>query len=457
MDDSRAEQPARTLRGDLSRVRTSLRSDGVLATLGERTRSFTTGHRLAVVALATFVPLFIVSAVLVDGLRLTAEEAAVASAVGAQVEAVLPATAELAEAEELLGRYLASGSGPDRATFAAQADVVDRAFEDLRAALPDRLGDDIEDARSLWAPIRTEALSEELAGDPVGRMQAAMSFDGTFTSIQNRLIDVAEDASRIGAASAASQAVRASRLRLLLLVGVPLSFLLGLSLVSWLMRDLRHGTARLRDAAARIQQGRTDVRVDVMHGDLAPVAQAFNDMAERIQRQQRELHQAANRDELTGVLNRRGMDDELRTELERTERYGSSLALLLLDIDHFKRVNDTHGHPVGDVVLRAVAQEVVEAVRGVDRVGRWGGEEFAVLLPETELGAARHVARRINQVVRERVVVADGQRLHVTVSIGVTVHDPAAGVIDVETLVDRADRGLYEAKESGRDRVVVAS
>lgn len=459
MRDDHDRRP-RTLRDDLSRARTTFVSQGLVAALAERTRSFTTGHRLAVVAVATFVPLALVAAVLAVGLGdVSTGSATTAEALDRRVVDTTALATELDDAEARLVRYLASGTAVDLAAFRAAAAGVDEALDTLRAEAPDGLGRELDRAAATWGVIRDGVPDAPDAAplDAAARAELGVSVGDAFRSVDARLLAVARDAGVTAAGVTADQAGRARSLRLLVLLGVPLSFLLGLSLVSWLVRDLRRGTDRLRAAAAELEEGRLDVRVDVTHGDLAPVAAAFNEMAERIERQQRELTGAANRDELTGVLNRRGFDDELRTELERAARYGGHTALLLLDLDHFKQVNDTFGHPVGDVVLKAIAKEIGDAVRAVDRVGRWGGEEFAVLLPETETAAARHVARRINQVVGQRVVIAEGHKIRVTTSVGVTVHDPAAGPVSADELVERADRALYEAKEAGRDRVVFAS
>lgn len=160
-------------------------------------------------------------------------------------------------------------------------------------------------------------------------------------------------------------------------------------------------------------------------------------------------------DELTNLSNRRALDEALASEVERAKRHGP-LALVLIDLDNFKRVNDTYGHPQGDIVLREVARVLRESSREIDRPARFGGEEFAVILPETDLEGAYNRAERVRQAVEQLRIprLGGGEALRVTTSIGVAaVQGPAA---DAKTLIDAADRALYEAKHSGKNTSVRA-
>lgn len=165
------------------------------------------------------------------------------------------------------------------------------------------------------------------------------------------------------------------------------------------------------------------------------------------------LRRLATRDQLTGLLNRREFDRILADEEERVRRFGHPLALVMIDVDHFKSVNDLHGHPVGDVVLREVARRVSGVLRVVDRVARFGGEEFGLILMQTDRGAALEVARRVCAMVEGEPVRADDSiTLSITVSAGVAI-SPDDGKSS-EALVAAADRALYAAKARGRNRVV---
>lgn len=170
------------------------------------------------------------------------------------------------------------------------------------------------------------------------------------------------------------------------------------------------------------------------------------------ERLQADLRRAATYDTLTGILNRRAFLDLAEREVARSRRSGAPYALLVMDIDHFKQVNDTYGHQAGDEVLKAVTATVAGSLRQVDLFGRYGGEEFCILLPDTRRDAARAVAERIRAAISEVEVTHDGTAITTTVSIGVVESTKAAGF---DTIVAEADIALYRAKASGRNRVVV--
>lgn len=166
------------------------------------------------------------------------------------------------------------------------------------------------------------------------------------------------------------------------------------------------------------------------------------------------VERQASIDGLTGVSNRRAGEHALRAELSRVERFGGELTLILSDLDDFKRVNDRYGHPTGDAVLREFAAALNETVRDFDIVGRWGGEEFALILPGTDAAGGARVAERARVAFAERLVLAaDGSRIGVTASFGVASFPEHAGE---EELVAAADAALYEAKRAGKNRVVTA-
>jgi diguanylate cyclase (GGDEF)-like protein len=166
-----------------------------------------------------------------------------------------------------------------------------------------------------------------------------------------------------------------------------------------------------------------------------------------------QLTTAARTDAKTGLLNAAAWQREADAEVTRAQRAGSPAALLLVDVDHFKRVNDSHGHLTGDEVLRALAAELRQQVRESDVVGRFGGEEFTVLLPRTDDAGACRIAERLRASAARLSVTAAGARISVTVSIGVAVFGPHGG--DLFELLAAADAALYRAKDSGRDQVRV--
>ena len=170
-----------------------------------------------------------------------------------------------------------------------------------------------------------------------------------------------------------------------------------------------------------------------------------------------ELRTQAYTDLLTGTLSRRRFQEVLEIEISRSRRHGHALAVLMMDLDHFKRVNDTFGHEVGDRVLKAVATSCEDVLRGSDALGRIGGEEFAVLLPETGSVGARVAAERLRQrIAAQRVTAPDGRVVQVTVSIGIAAGDPG-DPSSLAALLEVADLGLYRAKEHGRNQVEMIS
>ncbi|HJW81101.1 MAG TPA: diguanylate cyclase [Acidiferrobacterales bacterium] len=159
-------------------------------------------------------------------------------------------------------------------------------------------------------------------------------------------------------------------------------------------------------------------------------------------------------DVLTGLHNRRWLDGRLQEEVQRSQRFGKSLSVLMLDIDHFKRINDQYGHPAGDAVLKRLVEVVADQLREVDIAARYGGEEFVVMFPETEDTAAKHGAERIRQAVASAsFALPGGHEIGVTLSIGVACYPSSAA--GAEELIARADQALYLAKQVGRNRVVL--
>ncbi len=166
------------------------------------------------------------------------------------------------------------------------------------------------------------------------------------------------------------------------------------------------------------------------------------------------LQELALRDGLTGLLNRRYWESCLEREFARHQRYDNPVSLVIFDIDHFKRANDTYGHQTGDEVIRSVAEITSRLARETDFAGRYGGEEFVVLLPGTHLEGAAQFAERLRQAVEQQVLDYQGSPLSYTISLGVaTISDDMA---NYQILLERADKALYASKEQGRNRVTLA-
>lgn len=223
----------------------------------------------------------------------------------------------------------------------------------------------------------------------------------------------------------------------------------------------------------RIATGDLTARIDLDEaGVMEPLALGVNAMAERVALSQGELQEqvrrateelrkqkeaaerAARIDPLTGVFSRRAFTEAAEVEIQRALRYGLPLSLIMVDLDHFKAVNDTYGHATGDAVLASFAHTISLEVREVDVIGRFGGEEFVVLLPNTDVTEALRVAERMRLAVAKSELKVQHAQLRYTASFGVAGFD--ARELSFVRFIDRADTALYEAKRKGRNRVELA-
>ena len=227
------------------------------------------------------------------------------------------------------------------------------------------------------------------------------------------------------------------------------NFALAVAMVGW-----------LGDAQSVVLDTAYALMVAIVLGGCMALNMRIQHIRARLRQQRAELAQAladirllATRDELTGLLNRRAMLDLMQLEQRRSQRTGRNLLLALLDLDHFKAINDTHGHAAGDRALQAFTTAVRTTVRGTDVLARWGGEEFVLMLCETPCEHAADLLERVRCAVAVLAVPHAPVPLTFTVSIGLAEHCPGESL---EATLERADRALYAAKAAGRDRVVVA-
>lgn len=198
------------------------------------------------------------------------------------------------------------------------------------------------------------------------------------------------------------------------------------------------------------EQGQT-VKID----DMAYLEGIVLDINQRKLMEQ-ELEKLATHDPLTGLFNRRQFEQQLNDELTRARRYQRPLSLLWLDVDHFKQINDRHGHLAGDQVLRELSRVLQLSVRAVDYVARYGGEELAVILPEVEVAEAAEMAERLRRAIEARSIsIPSGKHVQITASMGVAAY-PAHGQ-EASDVIKKADEAMYQAKRQGRNRVVAAT
>jgi len=178
----------------------------------------------------------------------------------------------------------------------------------------------------------------------------------------------------------------------------------------------------------------------------------LKELHEALQEKNRQLQELANRDGLTGLYNHRYFHEQLSKDFLRAKRYHEFMSCVLLDIDYFKKFNDTHGHQTGDIVLSTLGNVITESIRDSDFAARYGGEEFALVLYHTDGSTAVDVAQRLRQMVENCEVRDNDKVLRVTISVGVATF-PHEEISDSKRLIECADKALYRAKENGRNRV----
>ena len=171
-------------------------------------------------------------------------------------------------------------------------------------------------------------------------------------------------------------------------------------------------------------------------------------------RAREQMRHYAEHDGLTGLWNHRIIVEQLRGEIDRSRREGTALSVIMADVDHFKKINDTFGHLTGDLVLKKIGAIITRSVRSYDCVGRYGGEEFLIVLPGTEIESALYRAEQLRLAVQSAKVENDEITLQVTASFGVASHFPPH--YDAEAIIQTADTALYRAKNSGRNCVIAA-
>jgi diguanylate cyclase (GGDEF)-like protein len=208
---------------------------------------------------------------------------------------------------------------------------------------------------------------------------------------------------------------------------------------------------RLQGALVAIgERGAFDASVGRVISLISNQAAAAIDLIELVEANQR----LALQDGLTNLLNRRAFDDALERAVSQAARAGQPLSLLMIDLDHFKRLNDTYGHTVGDAALQGAAAEIQLQVRGGDLAARYGGEEFAIILPDTDGPAAFRMAERLRKALSNRVLKVGDEKIKVTGSCGVSATD--LGYTTPSALIHSADEALYASKETGRNRTSLA-
>ncbi len=373
-----------------------------------------------------------------------------------EMEPVMSLQTALLQAAMPVNDYLIHGDPDERRQFAQLRQRVERAFEE---ASPEQftLAEErtlIGSARAEWA--QALALGEQLLRlpKPVGNAAAARDME-RFDAHIDRAVSALDEAhdhfhhvierDRTQAGAARTRALWLSFVAFVLAGAT--SLFAGVALA----RSVTDPVDTLRRGAARLAEGKLSHRVLIHRNDeLGELAAAFNAMAGQLEADQAALEQLVTRDGLTGLYNQRTFYVLLGDELARAQRFNRPVSLLMLDIDHFKRVNDTYGHQAGDAVLRGLSELLGRQARSIDRVCRYGGEEITVILPEIDLEIAAKVAERLRAAVEAHLFdINTGEPLRITVSIGVASFPAHAD--NTQALMAAADVALYAAKQNGRN------
>jgi diguanylate cyclase (GGDEF)-like protein len=303
-----------------------------------------------------------------------------------------------------------------------------------------------------------ELMQQGLAGAANQTLAEQMGHPVEFQDSRgNQVIGTLQQVPRLDGAVVASLPLseafqQVNRLRNVTIATV-LGLLLGVGGLAYILSlVILRPLGRLRDGAARVASGDLEVNLPTSGGDEVDyLTEVFNDMVRRLRGSRAELERLSNTDGLTGLNNRRRLMEALAVEVERAKRNGQPCSLLMVDVDHFKQFNDAYGHPAGDAVLTRVAAILRESIRTVDVAGRYGGEEFLLVLANTTMEGALDVADRIRAKLATEVF--DGGRITVSVGAAQLPYDGKTA----EALVMSADLALYQAKKDGRDRVVQAT
>lgn len=358
--------------------------------------------------------------------------------------------------------YLVHGDAAERAKFDAAAAAVEAHFNAAFAATfeTDAQQSLLRAAYAGWKDAA--ALSREILAipDPVGSAAGA----GLMARLDEALDAAAGQVDQVVELSITELGKQRRLIRRLhmqtsivitaMFVIIAFSILAGTVFVRrWILMPLR----ALRKGAEEFAEGRLEHRVPVHADDeIGRVARTFNQMAEAVMHDRDVMHSLAIQDQLTGLLNVRELYRRLELELARAGRHGHPLAVLMVDADFFKSINDRFGHPAGDLVLRELAYRLRGSLRPSDVAARYGGEEFVVMLPETDATGAMAMCERLRaQVAETPFEISADNRQMLTVSIGIAVYPRDAGAADA--LIAAADKALYAAKHQGRNRCTAYS
>ncbi|MBU3068793.1 diguanylate cyclase [Aestuariicella sp. G3-2] len=375
-----------------------------------------------------------------------------------QVEPIRALQLAMLQVEIPLEEYLISGSLERMAEFRAARQEVEEKFSKLFVEFQTdpQLMPLLEGAQTQWNhihPVVTDLLEAKELGESQRISAGLIRFD----SLRGVAHDKLEAADRlitdIVDADLRDATLALERTEWIAAIALIVCLFLAAFGIYLFIKTIVDSIDRLIEGVERFAQGDRNHQIDIaVPPELSKVAGEFNQMIAIIRSSEERLEQQARTDKLTGLLNRIPYDEILSDAFQRFTRYNEGSALLALDIDHFKSINDTYGHDAGDEVLRKVAQILRGQTRSVDKAFRIGGEEFAIYLPQCDEAATRNTGERVRQAVEAMKVVVNEHTVKVTISVGYALTRASTDTPD--KLKKAADQALYKAKEDGRNRVV---
>ncbi len=361
------------------------------------------------------------------------------------------------QVEVPLEEYLVDGALAKMDEFRALRQQVETTYPRILPQLDGELAGLVQRSRDDWTAL-DHSVADLVAAKATGNASALLEAQSHFDSMQAAAHDKLQAASALIERDIERDyrgaALGFERSEWIAGIAAVLSLLLMAVGITLFYRTIINSIDRLIEGAERFSEGDREHRIEVqIPRELHLVAEELNKMIGTIRESEDRLVEMAHRDLLTGLLNRATWGEVLAEAFERRKRLHERFALLTADIDHFKKINDTHGHDMGDEVLRRVAHAITDSVPLIDKVFRMGGEEFSILLPATDADGAVATAERIRHAVESLAIPSGSGNFRVTISLGVVV---AVQAIDTPgTLGKQADIALYKAKMSGRNRVVL--
>jgi len=354
--------------------------------------------------------------------------------------------------------YLVHGSIKERVRFRQLEKKIEKQFSHLksRRALPTNQKQLLEQTYKKWT-LANEMSSGILEREPPVDHRMGAATQERLEVLYRNSIDLvdkmhsnAEDALREGSKLTGQGKKRIEKTTIyVIFTGLSIMLIIEYLVVRSILRPVQ----KLEEGVHGIAKGDYDRQVNIDTDDeFGRLATSFNDMATNLKKAHYELEQLSMQDGLTGILNRRALEQALKSEAARTQRSGKEFSLVIFDIDNFKKVNDAYGHLFGDDVLIAIIREAEKHIRPVDVFGRYGGEEFVIVMPETGIEGAATSTERLRKVI-ENMDLKDEHGGDVPVSASFGVACSSEG-LDGNDLLELADKRLYHAKREGRNKVV---